>query len=221
MTKRTAPTARRAPSQRWLDLASEQRAAVVHAVLDLVTEGRTPLKVADIAARAGISRPTFYKYFPTLAAAVLHTARSLLGDLEGFITSRHTDRENAREQLLDRFALSFEYSRAHPEITRFFSYYDFTFRQSGISGHEQAVRSDIAHTAGDPFRARFLAGRADGSIDATLPAEVTYLALVTSMTGTSQRLLVETDWTSGVDERARSVHEAMVDLWREALRPKT
>ena len=211
----------RAPSQRWLDLGEQQRAAVVHAVVDLVSEGRTPLKVADIAERAHVSRPTFYKYFPTLGAAVLHTARSLLRDLEAFIAERQTDEENAREQLLARFALSFEYARAHPELTRFFSYYDFTFRQSGISEQEQLVRSEIAHTAGDPFHGLFVAGQADGSIDPTLPADATYLALVTSMTGTSQRLLVETHWTSGVDQRARAVHETLLELWREALRPKT
>jgi AcrR family transcriptional regulator len=210
---------RRAPSKRWLDLGHQQRAAVARAIVHLVEEGSTPLRVADIADLADISRPTFYKYFPTLGLAVLHTARSLLVDLDAFVTERIVERPNAREELLARFALSFEYARANPQITRFFSYYDFTFRGSGLSDAEQTVRDEIGHIGGNPFHALFIAGQADGSIDATVATDDTYLALVTSMTGTSQRLLIETHWTSGVDERARFVHGSLIEMWRERLRP--
>ena len=74
--------------------------------------------------------------------------------------------------------------------------------------------------SGNPFLELFRAGQADGSIDAALPIDVTYLALVSSMTGTSQRLLIETKWTTGTDERARLVHETLIDVWRQALAPK-
>ena len=69
MSRRMAEGAR-AQSQRWLDLADQQRAAVAKAAVDLVAEGSIPIKVGDLADRAGITRPTFYKYFPTLGAAV-------------------------------------------------------------------------------------------------------------------------------------------------------
>jgi AcrR family transcriptional regulator len=209
----------RTPSQRWVDLAEQQRSAVTRAAVDLVAAGNIPLKVADLSDRAGITRPTFYKYFPTLGSAVLHTARTLLGDLDAFVVPRMPRRANGRERLLARFELSFEYARAHPEITRFFSYYDFSFREQGLSGEEDAERGSISHGAGDPFLALFKEGQNDGSIDPTLPADVTYLALVTSMTGTGQRLLLETSWTSGADHRATGVHQMVVDVWREALTP--
>ena len=210
----------RAPSQRWLDLADQQRDAVVRAAVDLVAEGAIPLKVADLADRAGITRPTFYKYFPTLGAAVLHTARTLIAELENYVKPRLPRDTNAREVLLARFQLSFRYARLHPEMTRFFSYYNFSFREQGLSGDEDAERASISHTAGDPFFELFTAGQEDGSIDPDLPTDVTYLALVTSMTGTGQRLLIEDAWTTGSDRRAKGVHEAMVAMWRQALTPK-
>jgi AcrR family transcriptional regulator len=210
----------RAPSQRWLDLGEQQRAAVARAAVELVCEGNFPLKVADLAERAGITRPTFYKYFPTLGSAVLHTARTLLGELEAYLEPRLPQKANARERLLARFALSFKYSRSYPELTRFFSYYDFSFREGGLTTDEDAERAAISHVAGNPFFELFKAGQADGSIEPSLPADVTYLALVTSMTGTGQRLLIEGAWTTGADRRAQGVHQAMIDIWRHALTPK-
>jgi AcrR family transcriptional regulator len=209
----------RTPSQRWIDLAERQRHAVTTAAVELVAAGTIPLKVAELADRAGITRPTFYKYFPTLGSAVLLTARTLLADLDAYVEPRMPKNTNGREKLLTRFELSFEYARSHPEMTRFFSYYDFSFREQGLSGDEDAERGAISHGAGDPFLALFKDGQNDGSIDPSLPTDVTYLALVTSMTGTGQRLLIETSWTTGSDRRAAGVHRAMIDVWRKALSP--
>ena len=176
--------------------------------------------MGDLADRAGITRPTFYKYFPTLGAAVLYTARTLIAQLEEYLEPRLPKGANAREQLLARFDLSFEYARSHPEITRFFSYYDFSFREQGLSGDEDAERASISHVAGDPFFELFKAGQQEGSIDPALPPDITYLALVTSMTGTGQRLLIEDTWTTGSDRRAKGVHKSLITMWRQALSPK-
>lgn len=208
------------PSQRWIDLAEQQRRAVADAAVDLVAAGHIPLKVADLADGAGITRPTFYKYFPTLGAAVLHTARTLLAELNAYVEPRLPAGENGREKLLARFALSFEYAREHPEMTKFFSYYDFSFREQGFTGDEDAERGVISEAAGDPFLTLFNQGQEDGSIDPALPTDVTYLALVTSMTGTGQRLLIENGWTTGSDRRAEGVHRMLVEMWRVALAPK-
>jgi AcrR family transcriptional regulator len=181
-----------------VDLGDRQRAAVARAAVELVSEGHTPLKVADLAERAGISRPTFYKYFPTLGAAVLHTVRMLLADLEAFLSAQVPEGENAREQLLARFSLSFEFARSRPELTRFFSFYDFSFRATELSGDEDVERSAISAVAGSPFHELFRAGQADGSIDPSLPVDVTYLN----------------------DTRALGVHDLLIELWRRALTPK-
>jgi AcrR family transcriptional regulator len=210
----------RTPSQRWIDLGEQQRSAVARAAVNLVSEGNIPLKVADLAERAGITRPTFYKYFPTLGSAVFHTARTLLSELDAYVTPRLPRNANAREQLLARFELSFEFSRARPEMTRFFSYYDFSFREAGLSDEEDAERGSISRAAGNPFFQLFKAGQDEGSIEPSLQADVTYLALVTSMTGTGQRLIIESAWTTGSDRRAKGVHNALVAMWRHALSPR-
>ena len=91
-------------------------------------------------------------------------ARTVLGDLEAFIVEHQTEQENAREQLLERFTLSFAYSRAHPEITRFFSYFDFTYSRASQTPTELARHQEVK-AARQALATRstrlFLAGQAD------------------------------------------------------------
>lgn len=60
----------------WNETVDEHRrdvrAAILEATWELVTEqGLTSVKMAHIAARAGIGRPTLYKYFPDVEAILL------------------------------------------------------------------------------------------------------------------------------------------------------
>jgi AcrR family transcriptional regulator len=210
----------RADLPRWVKLREQQRASVVEAVLGLVSEGKTQLTVADLAERAGMSRPTFYKYFPTVGAAILHTERALLEQMEQFVAARESRDKNARERLLERFELTFDYTCAHPAIVRFFTFFDFTFERFGLAEAERAEQRQISGAAGSPYYQLFRAGQQDGSIDPALPTDATYLALISSLVGTRQRLLIEAEWTTGVDERARRAHATLVDVWRQALRPR-
>src|SRR5262245_52079683 len=210
----------RTDAPRWVELREQQRASVVDAILELVSAGSTELTVADLARRAGRSRPTFYKYFPTVGAAMLHTERELLAAMEQYIAANASCRKSSRERLLERFELTFEYSCAHPDVVRFFTFFDFTFERFGFAEAERIEQREISGTAGNPYYQLFLAGQADGSIDPSLPVDVTYLALVSSLVGTRQRLLIETKWTTGVDETAREVHAMLIDAWRKALRPR-
>jgi AcrR family transcriptional regulator len=192
---------------------------VAEAVVDLVSETAARPSVAEIAERAGMSRPTFYKYFPTLGTAMLHTASVLLSEIEHYVVPLIPTDANARERLLARFATSFEYSCSHPKVVRFFTYYDFTFRSVGFEDDEQLIRGEISHVAGDPYLDLFREGQSDGSIEPSLAEDITYLAMVSSLVGTSQRLMIESKWTNGSDERARAVYAMLLGVWREALRP--
>ncbi|WP_329407804.1 TetR/AcrR family transcriptional regulator [Nocardia vinacea] len=204
---------------RWVELREQQHAAVVQAILALVSEGSTQLKVADLAERAGMSRPTFYKYFPTVGAAMLHTERVLLGAMEQFVAQTRSPDKNAREQLLERFELTFEYTCAHPEVVRFFTFFDFTFERFGLAESERTEQLRISSKAGNPLYELFCDGQADGSIDPTLPRDITYLSLISSLVGIRQRLCVEAEWTNGVDQTAREAHSTLVNVWRQALLP--
>lgn len=211
--------ARQAASPRWVELRDQQRSAVVDAVLVVVCEGATDVTVAELAHRAGMSRPTFYKYFPTVGSAMLYTERTLLAEMDGYIAECEPIADNSRELLLQRFALTFEYTCQRPEIVRFFTYFDFTFERFGFAESERAEQRQISGKAGNPLYQLFLDGQRDGSIEPTLPVDATYLALITSLVGMRQRLLIESKWTTGVDQRARDAHTTLVGVWRTALKP--
>jgi AcrR family transcriptional regulator len=198
-------------------LREQQRAAVATAVLELVTEGNTQLTVAELAQRAGMSRPTFYKHFPTISAAIVHTERALLDTVEQLVTDNEPSEANSRERLLGRFQRSFDYTCAHPEIVRFFTFFDFTFERTGLAEADEAEQRQIADAANDPYLRLFQSGQADGSINPDLPTEPTYLALISSLVGTRQRLLIEPEWTTGVDQLARDAYRTLIDMWRNAL----
>jgi AcrR family transcriptional regulator len=209
----------RANLPRWTELRRQQHAAVVAAVLELVSEGNTQLTVAELAERAGMSRPTFYKHFPTISAAMVHTERALLDIVEEFVDQDDPGEKNGRDRLLGRFRRSFDFTCTHPEIVRFFTFFDFAFERTDLAGADEAEQREIAVAANDPYFRLFETGRADGSINPKLPVRPTYLALISSLVGTRQRLMVEPEWTTGIDELARDAYATLIEVWRNALRP--
>lgn len=90
------------PSQRWIDLAEQQRRAVADAAVDLAAAGHIPLKVADLADGAGITRPTFLLLFPPRSGQQCCTrrARAVLAELNAYVEPRLPAGENGREKLL-------------------------------------------------------------------------------------------------------------------------
>jgi AcrR family transcriptional regulator len=204
-------------ASRWDALRDQQKASVAEAIIRLVSEGTSAVTVAEIADLAGISRPTFYKYFPTLGTAMLHTHRVVLLRIGDYVSTRMPTGGNARERLLAFVELRFAYTTAHPELMRFFSYFDFTFRQFGLTTDERRELDEISFGSGDATRELFLAGQADGSIDSELPADATIMAFAGSFVGLAQRLLIQDEYSTGVDERARQAHEILVVSWRTTL----
>ena len=55
------------PEPRARSVSARRRLLVIDAFIDLVLEGGAPPAPEDIAARAGVSRATFFRYFSTLA----------------------------------------------------------------------------------------------------------------------------------------------------------
>jgi AcrR family transcriptional regulator len=91
-------------------LAATVEAAAIH--------GITRLSVADVAKRAGISRPTLYKHFPSkdalIGAAVLREA----GALTAAVVAA-ADRHDAPEQALEAAVLTvLQLTREHPLLDR-------------------------------------------------------------------------------------------------------
>jgi AcrR family transcriptional regulator len=204
---------------RWAPLRDAQREAVVESILKLISGGQSAVTVAEISESAGMSRPTFYKYFPTLGAAMLHTHHEVLQRINAHV-ARHAQADGpALDRILSRFEESFEYTRTYPDIMRFFSYFDFTFRRFGLTAEEQKELVEITNESGHTLVDLFQEGQLDGSINPALPVEQTIMAVAGSVNGLEQRLLIQEEYSSGVDERARAAHSLLLDSWRTKLHP--
>lgn len=193
---------------------------MTQAIIAIVAEDPTRLAVSEVAQRAGISRQTFYKQFTSLEAAVAATQGrviALLGSRIGAALA--TDPPvNGLERLVRMQEAAFEVFTSEPDVLRFSSFYDFSFRVHRISEadreeHPLAPPADGEGGMYDLIRA----GQADGSIDRDLPVVETWRALSTSMLGVIQRLQVQDDWTNGRDQAARDTFAAVVAVWRKAL----
>jgi AcrR family transcriptional regulator len=205
----------------WQPLRESQRNAVVEAVLRTIGRGDAPL-IADLAAQAGMSRVTFYKYFPTIGAAMLHTHRTVLAELLAYVAENSPDSPaSARERLLAMFDLSFEYTRMNVDVLRFFSYFDFTFRRHGLTPAEREELTRIVDESGDQTRDLFVEGQADGSIDRSLPIDSTVMAISGSILGLAQRLLVQDEYPGEQDDQARTAHRLHIEACRRLLTPTT
>ena len=219
-----APDSRLTLAQRWVDLGETQRAAVAAAVVDLVAEGRTPLKVAELAERAGISRPTFYKYFPTLGAASSTPCRcssptSTLTSGSGFGATRQRPRAPRTLSPSGRAGLRPGAARGHPllHLLRLLLPGRRSLGRRGPPAQRALAPGRLTvrrafpgvrlRPRGPSTRARHRRRHSAGR-------------LVSSLTGASQRLLIESDRTSGSDALAHGVHDTLIDVWRRALTPE-
>ena len=87
---RTNPAA---PSATWRERKkATTRATIAAAAFDLVRDqGPEALTAEAIAERAGVSRRTFFNYFPSVDAAVAGSIESLLDDLTEMLSDRPAD----------------------------------------------------------------------------------------------------------------------------------
>jgi AcrR family transcriptional regulator len=213
----------RALSPRWEALRDEQEAAVAAAIVAIVAADPAELNVAAIAERAGISRQTFYKRYPTLALAVVAAHRRFLFELpvrlERVLASR-APAADGLDRLLTIFDALFEVYTSDLDMLRFTTYYDFTFRVHRMSAEEREEHPLAPKVEGEdnaPMVELFEAGQRDGSIDPDLAPRATVRAMSTSMLGVVQRLQIQDDWTTGTDEAARETYAVMMDVWKRRL----
>jgi AcrR family transcriptional regulator len=211
----------RALSPRWEALRDEQEAAVAAAVIAIVAENPSSLSVATIAERAGISRQTFYKQFKTLELAVVVTYRRVTAGLGAGIgeqLAQLAPPANGLEQILRIGEALFEYLTSHPDVLRFTSFYDFSFRVNQMSAADRQEHPLVPPSEDDTGLAEFFrAGQRDGSIDPRLPVTRTTRTIATSLLGVIQRLQIQDNWTNGRDEAARETYASMIEFWAATL----
>ncbi|UGQ12091.1 TetR/AcrR family transcriptional regulator [Yinghuangia sp. ASG 101] len=202
----------------WDVFRDRQRTGVAQAVIALVSEVEAPLTIAEIADRAGMSRRTFYKHFPTLGSAMVHTHRVVI---EQILThTQHTQQAdlNGLDRLLAGFRALFDIAKERPELIRFLSYFDFTFRRHGLTSEQRAEfgARQTGHIVQLPMQA-LQEGQADGTIRSDLDVRTTVVAMGNSVVGILQRLQIMDEYTNGHDETAQRLFDLELEAWRTYL----
>jgi AcrR family transcriptional regulator len=201
----------------WDVFRDQQRAEVAHAVIALVAETDAPVTISDIADRAGMSRRTFYKHFPTLGAAMVHTHRTVIDRILGPAEHAQDKGLNGLDRLIAGCHALFAVSREQPELIRFLSYFDFTFRRHGLTDEQRAEFGKLyADRVLLPIELLHQ-GRRDGSIRTDIDADAAAIALGNAVMGVLQRLQIMDEYTSGQDETAANLFGLEIEAWRTYL----
>ena len=202
----------------WEIFRDAQRREISSAIVELINEADGPITIAQIADRAGVSRPTFYKYFATVGAAMLHTHRLVLQELAVHAEGHQPNTGPGLDRLLDAHRVIYELAEHRPDLMRFSSYFDYTFRQNGLTQAEQELLHDLETSQTRLSLPIFEQGQLDGSIRPELNPEPTLFAMGTSLLGTVQRLLVSWDQPQDLHQEPVVLFNTALDAWDRFLR---
>jgi AcrR family transcriptional regulator len=202
---------------RWDEFRNKQREDFADRIIEAVSDAAAGgLNVTDIVRRTGTSRKTFYKYFDSLAAAVIYTQRSVIRRISEHATTTVPAADSGRERLLSILRDQSTLATESPALFRFLSYFDYTFRYAGMGRDEQyafdASMRALATEATDIFRS----GQSDGSIRADLDPDLTVGAMSGAMIGLVQRYLAITAATPN-PEQLLKLADLEVSAWRSYL----
>lgn len=204
-----------APQGHWESFREEQRNHIALAMISSVSDPLLEaLTVSDIAARAGMSRKTFYKYFDSLQAATSYTYGMILKT----ITRGALETISPNWSGLDKFLHILEQlahtGTTNPHWIRFISYFDHS--TSGLQESEQESVQELTSLLFSDFAEQFERGQLDGSIRADLAVKGTVLAISTAVIAVLQRcILLQPRTFSG--QSSAQIIELELRVWRSYL----
>ena len=205
------------PDHVWEPFRETQRRDIARAIVGVVTEAGGQMTIAQIAERAGVSRPTFYKYFPTLGSAMLFTHQYVVEELTA--RAAPSQRGDGLDEYLETYRVLFASVAQAPELLRFASFFDYTFRQNGLTEDELAALNRFDHAQQGVALQIFLQAQANGQIRAELDAESTMETIGTNLLGTVQRLLITWGRSNELRQEPAAVFETALAAWRSYLSP--
>ena len=204
-------------TESWNVYRDAQKEGIAAALIELVNEQDAPITIAQISDRAGVSRPTFYKYFPTLGAAMLFAHHQVTEEI-----TKHGQEQTSAEhadgltQLLEGMRIVGTFAEARPDLVRFTSYFDYTFRRHGLTETEHRALLEKEGELATITYAFFQIGQQDGSIRADLRADEIVEVIGASMLGLAQRALVA-ESRNGINLRQH--YDVALDAWSRYLSP--
>jgi AcrR family transcriptional regulator len=204
-------------SERWTGFRDRQRDDIAKAVIAAVSNAHgEPLNVTEVVELAGISRKTFYKYFDTLGAALVHTQAHVQLQMTTLANDSVRGAANGREQFLGMLSYFATVGRQNPELIRFVNYFDYTFRCEGLGPAENGRHGGPVYGAVEIEQA-FQVGQSDGSIRRDVDSATTIFATGNSIVGLVQRSQVI--GRPDDPELTQASIDLLVDVWRQHLTP--
>jgi len=180
-------------TDRWAEFRQSQREEFADSIIAAVSDPHAgALSVTEIVNRTGTSRKTFYKYFDSLSAAVVYTEKSVLRRLSDHAEAAVAIAASGRERLLAVLEDNGRVATKSPELFRFISFFDYTFRYTGIEEADQRAFDSAMRILYADAIDIFRAGQDDGSIRSDLEPEVTVAAISGAVIGLVQRHLAIT-----------------------------
>jgi AcrR family transcriptional regulator len=194
----------------------QQRADIANALIELVsTSGFAAVNVSDLVRVVGMSRKTFYKYFPSIEAALTYTQKMVL---TGMRPEPETRQGSGRSRFISQLRRITDFTLAHPEQMIFLSFFDFAVKEYIPAADREAYDAFTVHQVDDSLSA-FAQGQRDGSIDSDLPALETTLASTNAVFGLAQRCVNSPMISKDARLIARLI-DAELDAWEAFLTEK-
>jgi AcrR family transcriptional regulator len=164
----------------------QQRAAVADALIELVgTSGFAAVNVSDLVRVVDMSRKTFYKYFPSIEAALVYTQKMVLTGMRTEPALRH---KSGLSHFLGQLRGIADLALERPDRMIFLGFFDFAVKGSIPAADRETYEAFTVRLAEESLSA-FAQGQREGSIDPGLPATETVLASTNAVFGLAQRCL--------------------------------
>lgn len=180
-----------APAQpsHWEAFREEQRNIIAATMLEAVSDrDLKELNVSTLAARAGMSRKTFYKYFDSLGAATSYAYGSILRSITRSALDTLEPHWSGLEKFMHVLSQLTQVASTQPQWIRFMSYFDHSI--NALRDTEQLEVQELTAVLFQDFAHQFRQGQADGSIRADLATQETVLAISTAVVGVLQRCVL-------------------------------
>jgi len=209
---------RRTAIDRWDGFRGEQRAVIADAIIGIIADQPDHVPtVTDVADAVGISRKTYYKYFEDLSGAMVFAQQRALARLSEAGAVAPGTASNGRERLLGMFESSMLSALKQPELLRFLSFFDYSFRHRGLTSQQHvSYEASVRASLSDIFDA-FAAGQVDGSIRDDLDPERTLFTMGHSVMGLVQRVMLADPRT--LRELGAPAIRLELEVWRQFLTP--
>ena len=194
---------------------AQRRQIAEHLIHTVATSGLISTNVTEVTKAAGISRKTFYKYFPSIQSALTY-AQVVAIEGEGPRVGNLPEHASGLDDFMEIVENVAHSGLRQPERIRFISFFDAAIKHFQIDPVEREIYDSSLQARMSYLFTPFVRGQADGSIRPDLNLEVTATTCINSVMGLLQRICNIPDLYNR-PEFAKAVMDTEIALWRERL----